>query len=63
MSSPHVYPDLSPLKGVRTFSVKNVSEALYLCKCEIEQEGLPVETRNGPALEFDTPVAITYNHP
>ena len=63
MSSPHVYPDLSPLKGVRTFSVKNVSEGLYLCKCEIEQEGLPVETRNGPALEFDTPVAITYNHP
>ena len=46
---------LEPLKGVRTFSVKNVSEAFYLCKQAIEEEGVEVETRNGPALEFETP--------
>jgi len=63
VSPPLVYPDLSPVKGVRTFTVKNPSEALYLCKCAIEKEGTPVETRNGSALEFDTPVAITYNKP
>jgi|TARA_R100001086_G_scaffold25646_2_gene12081 hypothetical protein len=54
---------LEPIKGVRTFSVKNVSEALYLCKQAIEEEGVEVETRNGPALEFETPVAIVYNKP
>jgi thymidylate synthase len=55
--------DSPRLKGVRTFTVRNVSEALYLCKTALEEEGTTIQTRNGPALEFDTPVAITYNNP
>jgi len=49
--------------GVKTFVVGNVAEALYLAKVELERHGVEVETRNGTALEFDTPVAITYNKP
>ena len=55
--------DSPRLKGVRTFTVRNVSAALYLCKTALEEEGTTIQPRNGPALEFDTPVAITYNNP
>ena len=49
--------------GVETFVVGNVSEALHLAKQSIMQVGRKIETRVGTALEFPTPVAITYNHP
>ena len=49
--------------GVETFVVGNVAEALHLAKQSIMQIGNKIETRVGTALEFPTPVAITYNHP
>ena len=51
------------LQGVNTFAVKNVSEALYVVKQALEEEGVEVDTRNGKALEFPVPCAITYNNP
>ena len=48
--------------NMRCFYVRNVSEALYQVKLAIEEEGVKVETRNGTALEFPTPVMTTYTH-
>lgn len=48
---------------MKTFYVRNVSEALWLGMKDIEVTGQLVETRNGPAYEFATPVGITYTHP
>ena len=48
--------------NMRCFYVRNVSEALYQVKLAIEKEGVKVETRNGAALEFPTPVTTTYTH-
>ena len=52
-----------PMQGVNTFAVRNVSEALYVVKQALEEEGVYVDTRNGKALEFPEPCAITYNEP
>lgn len=41
---------------------RGVSEALYLGKQALESSGVEVQTRNGPALEFPTPVMTTYTH-
>ena len=46
-----------------TFNVRNVSEALYLVNQSLRNNGLKRETRNGPALEFPAPVAISYRNP
>jgi thymidylate synthase len=46
-----------------TFSVKNVSEALYVVNQSLRLNGVNRETRNGPAIEFPGPVAITYKKP
>ena len=45
-----------------TIQARNVSEALYLAKQGIEATGVQVQTRNGPVLEFPTPVVTTYTH-
>lgn len=42
---------------------RNVSEALFLGKQVMEQYGVPVQTRNGPALEMPWPVCTVYTHP
>jgi len=47
---------------MRSIYVRNVSEALYLGKLALEEEGVKVQTRNGTALEFPTPVMTTYTH-
>ena len=46
-----------------TFDVRNVSEALHLVNQSLKVHGVQRETRNGPALEFPAPVAITYRKP
>ena len=46
-----------------SMEVRNVSEALFFGKQFIEQNGVEVQTRNGLALEFPTPVMTTYSHP
>lgn len=48
--------------GMQSFTVRNVSEALFLAKNALEQEGREIQTRNGKALEFTSPVATTYTH-
>lgn len=48
---------------MKTYYVRNVSEALYLAMEDIVDSGEYVETRNGPAYEFNVPVGITYTHP
>ena len=45
---------------MRSIVARNVSEALYLAKQAIDIEGVEVDTRNGKALEFPTPVMTTY---
>lgn len=52
-----------PIQGVNTFAVRNVSEALFIVKQALEEDGVEIETRNGKALEFPEPCAITYNEP
>ena len=47
---------------MRHIFARNVSEALYLGIQALEAEGIEVNTRNGPALEFPTPVCTTYTH-
>lgn len=47
---------------MRHIFARNVSEALYLGVQALDMEGVRVETRNGPALEFPTPVCTTYTH-
>tara|TARA_R100001369_G_scaffold2822_6_gene9153 strand:- start:635 stop:1678 length:1044 start_codon:yes stop_codon:yes gene_type:complete len=48
---------------MRSIYVRNVSEALFVGKQALQSEGKEVQTRNGPALEFATPVATTYYNP
>lgn len=48
---------------MKTFQVRNVSEALFVVLRDIAQNGKHVQTRNGPALEYPYPVATTYMHP
>lgn len=48
---------------MKTYYVRNVSEALWIAMLDIQNTGELVETRNGPAYEFAGPVAITYTHP
>lgn len=48
---------------MKTYFVRNVSEALWIGMKDIENSGELVETRNGPAYEFSGPVGITYTHP
>ena len=47
---------------MQSINARGVSEALYLAKQGIESSGVEVQTRNGPALEFPTPVTTTYTH-
>jgi len=47
---------------MQSIHARNVSEALFLAKQALEVGGREVETRNGPALEFRTPVMTTYTH-
>ena len=53
----------APMRGVHTFTVTNVSEALFVVKQALEADGVEVETRNGKAIEFREPCAIVYNNP
>ena len=39
-----------------------VSEALFLGRQALLSSGVEVQTRNGLALEFPTPVITTYTH-
>lgn len=48
---------------MKTYFVRNVSEALFIAMRDIENSGNLVETRNGPAYEFAGPVGITYTKP
>ena len=48
---------------VRSIYARNASEALHLGLQALESNGVEIETRNGPALEFDSPVATTYTNP
>ena len=48
----------APMRGVHTFTVGNVSEALFVVKQALEANGEEVETRNGKAIEFREPCAI-----
>jgi thymidylate synthase len=48
---------------MRAFNVRNVSEALYVVNQAIREHGVQQDTRNGPALEFPYPIAITYEMP
>ena len=48
---------------MRTFYTRGVSEALFLGVQALKEEHIEVETRNGTALEFPTPVCTTYTHP
>lgn len=47
---------------MQSINARGVSEALYLAKQGIESNGIEVQTRNGLALEFPTPVTTTYTH-
>ena len=47
---------------MQSIYARGVSEALFLAKQGIESSGVEVQTRNGPALEFPTPVTTTYTH-
>jgi len=47
---------------MQSINARGVSEALYLAKQGIESSGVEVQTRNGAALEFPTPVTTTYTH-
>ena len=47
---------------MQSFYVRNVAEALYVAKQALLLKGVEVETRNGPALEFPTPVTTVYTH-
>jgi len=53
----------APMRGMHTFTAVNVSDALWLVKQALETSGVEVDTRNGKALEFREPCAITYNNP
>ena len=44
---------------MRTFYTRGVSEALFLGVQALKEEHIEVETRNGTALEFPTPVCTT----
>ena len=44
-------------------NARNVNDALILGVQALNQVGVLVETRNGKALEFPTPVCTTYSHP
>jgi thymidylate synthase len=46
-----------------TFTARGPSEGLFLAKQALEKGGKPIDTRNGTALEFDSPVLIHYTHP
>ena len=46
--------------NMQSIHARNVSEALYLAKQALEVNGVEVQTRNGAALEFPTPVMTTY---
>jgi thymidylate synthase len=48
---------------MQTFYTRNVSEALFLGLQALKAHHREVETRNGLALEFLTPVCTTYTHP
>jgi thymidylate synthase len=47
---------------MQSIYARGVSEALYLGKQALESSGREVQTRNGVALEFPTPVMTTYTH-
>lgn len=48
---------------MHTFIVRNVNEALPVVLNAIKVQGIRQESRNGPTLEFDGPVATEYRHP
>lgn len=48
---------------MQSFLVRNVSEALFRGKQALLEQGREVNTRNGLALEFNTPVVTTYRLP
>jgi len=47
---------------MQSIYARGVSEALFLGKQALEESGREVQTRNGIALEFPTPVVTTYTH-
>ncbi len=47
---------------MQSIHARGVSQALHLGKQALEANGVEVQTRNGPALEFPTPVTTTYTH-
>ena len=47
---------------MQSINARGVSEALYLGKQALESQGREVQTRNGLAIEFPTPVMTTYTH-
>ena len=53
----------APMRGIHSFTCKNVSEALYVVKEALDAHGVEVDTRNGKAIEFREPCAIVYNNP
>ena len=48
--------------SMRSFFVRNVSEALYLGVQALQNSGTLIKSRNGDVLEFETPVCTTYTH-
>ena len=48
---------------MKTFHVRCVSEALWVVMQDILVNGVQIDTRNGPALEYPYPVATTYSCP
>lgn len=48
---------------MKTIHVRNVSEALWVGIKDIRAHGKLIDTRNGPALEYDGPVATVYDCP
>jgi len=47
---------------MQSIYARGVSEALFLGRQALLSSGVAVETRNGSALEFPTPVITTYTH-
>ena len=46
-----------------SYSFDDINEALFVLKEALLEEGERVETRNGVAYEFRTPVSVTFNNP
>ena len=50
-------------KSAYSYSFDDINEALFVLKEALLEEGERVETRNGVAYEFRTPVSVTFNSP